>query len=171
MESEKEQYVPKIEIRHYRYVDPFWRTNVLQGILCAAKGMADAPTTGLCNQARETICGFMDLLDDPDVLLTERAVPLITEEGGQCPGQLVPTGPFLYSRGTHDEDGQKVRNTHWAPAPVGGLTVAAVLIDGVSYCVLEPCVAPDTYSYKRGRQIAEGRLRKRLAEMGVVLPK
>lgn len=170
MESEKEKG-PQIEIRHYRYVDPFWRTIVVQGILHAAKGMADAATTGLCNQARDAICGFMDLVDDPDVLVAERAVPIISEEGGQYPGKLVPTGPFLYSRGTHDENGDEVRNTRWTPAPVGGLTVAAVEIDGVSYCVLEECVPPDAYSYKRGRQIAEGRLRKRLAEMGVVLPK
>lgn len=175
MESEKKKK-PLVMIKHYRYVDPFWRTCGLSGLLYAAKALADAPDPDTERDARHMIGVFMDRVEEPEMLLAEHIVSCATKDGGKWPGKLVPVGPFPYSRGTHkldpdDKDSEDVPNTAWKPAAVGGQTVAAVLIDGVSFCVIEPCVAPDVYSYKRGRTIAEGRLRAGLAEMGIDLPK
>ena len=144
MESEKKE--PRIEIRHYRFVDPAWQKEAVRELVTACVGLSDAPDAQCEDDA---IAAIYDLISH------------------DCAVAMVADGPIHYSRGTYKDGTDEVKISQWRPDPVGGETVAAVLIDGVSFCVIEPCVAPDVYSYKRGRQIAEGRLRKRLSELGI----
>lgn len=143
----------EIVYKHFRYVDPAWRAQKLEALVGQVFVLRDVRDPDDEFDCLMSLVRLIKGIDRPDILLGTKV------------------GPFLYSRGTHLlPDKTEERNTFWRPDPVGGMTVAAVFLDGESYCVFEPCVAPDAYSYKRGREIARGRLREGLAEMGIKLP-
>jgi hypothetical protein len=163
----------EVVFEHYRFVDPIWRANALGMLLadldaCVRHDDIDKTGDDLLDRLTEAIG------DDLFILMSEVSVCGRDPDTGKDRWYLVPAEPFHYSRGIHledpeDKDSTKIKNSPWKPAPQGGETVAAVMVDGISFCVIEPCIPPDSYDYKRGREIALGRLIAGLEELGIGL--
>ena len=80
----------------------------------------------------------------------------------RIPIGYVHTAPIRYYRGS----GFGLKGYNCRPDERGGQTFARVDLDGNHYQAWADCSVKDSFSYRIGRKIAVGRLRKRLELIG-----